>query len=220
MVITPVITVITLFRTMPLNSYSSKNHQPPPRKEMSEKVVLSNKVPNLSSLHLTQNQHRKISPWQFKPLSLKSNSPPCTPRCARLIPGWGWAQDRKARDRKYWTPLSTGSQGTGSQVLDATANKTSALHNGGVTGGDQDTTMRAQGPKGSNRVKGHPYSQNSNITKCERWAIVWIHSFMTNTIFRTFLSSGVESFSVWQNQICWEHLNFKTKSWTKTSTLS
>ena len=62
MVITPVITVITLFRTMPLNSYSSRNHQPPPRKEMSEKVVLSNKVPYLSSLHLTQNQHRKILP--------------------------------------------------------------------------------------------------------------------------------------------------------------
>ena len=112
MVITPVITVITLFRTMPLNSYSSKNHQPPPRKEMSEKVVLSNKVPNLSSLHLTQNQHRKISPWQLKPLSLKSNSPrpPCTPRCAMLIPGWGWAQDRKARDRKYWTPSLTKNQ--------------------------------------------------------------------------------------------------------------
>ena len=126
MVITPVITVITLFRTMPLNSYSSKNHQPPPRKEMSEKVVLSNKVPNLSSLHLTQNQHRKIWPWQFKPLSSKSSSPPLHPPLCNA--------DTRVR-------LSTGSQGTGSQVLDAIANKKSALHNGGVTGGDQDTTI-------------------------------------------------------------------------------
>ena len=178
MVITPVITVITLFRTMPLNSYSSKNHQPPPRKEMSEKVVLSNKVPYLSSLHLTQNQSRKISPWQFKPVSLKSNSPPCTPPLCNA--------DTRVR-------LSTGSQGTGSQVLDAIANKKSALHNGGVTGGDQDTTInnihiakanhgrcthglegpmspsgqRAQGPRGPKGPKGPIGSKATRVHRIQ-----------------------------------------------------